>query len=166
MFGNFEIVVTALEYFQRYGLIGARTLPLQFCHFWNSWCHYELFLRSRQTLHRRQGRRAQKHVEMLANTGTVIYAAPNLLLIAMKRLCDRNAIMNDVERSFVTAISACAEVGCWFFQAVATERLARFYLENSNEHEKGMRYLQDAISLYRKWGAFAKVECLTNFFLA
>jgi hypothetical protein len=113
-------------------------------------------------MHRRQGRSAQKKVEMLARTGTVIYAAPNLLLIAMEKLCEGKSMMNDIEKSFVTAISACAEVGCWFFQAVATERLARCYLQNSNELEKGMSYLQDAINLYRKWGAFTKVESLTN----
>jgi hypothetical protein len=163
MFGNSDIVLMCLQYFHRYGLIGARTLPLYFCYFWVSWCHYDIFLQFRRTLHRRQGRRAQERVDLLASSGTKIYVAPNLLLIAMEKLCSKKVKMNEVENAFEVGISACAKVGCWFFQAVATEKLAKYFLQYSNEHEKGMRYLQDAINLYKKWGACKKEEGLANF---
>ncbi len=95
-----------------------------------------------------------------ATTGTEIFDGPHHLLNAMESLCVNKAPLDQVEVMFATAMEACAEGRCVYFEALANERLARLFLDEVEDKAKAQTYLNRAVSLYRNWGALAKADWL------
>jgi hypothetical protein len=66
----------------------------------------------------------------MASTGSEIFDGPHHLLNAMESLCNWNkAPLDQVEVMFATAMEACVEGRCVYFEAIANERLARLFLD-------------------------------------
>ena len=99
-------------------------------------------------------------VRKWATTGTEILDGPYHLLNAMESLCVNRAPLDEVEVMFDTAMRACAEGRCVYFEALANERLARLFLDELSDEAKARKYLNRAVSLYRNWGALAKADSL------
>lgn len=127
---------------------------------WTAACHYELYLISGKRKNKREGRRCHSKVKKWATTGTVMLSGANKWLAAIEALCVKKRPAEDVERMFKQAFVALAENGNRYFEALASERLARLYLTEAKQEEKGLAYLDRAIYLYRRWGALAKVKWL------
>jgi hypothetical protein len=127
---------------------------------WAALCHYDLYRGGGHRRHKREGRRAHNQVKKWATTGTEILDGPHHLLNAMESLCVNKASLDQVEVMFATAMRACAEGRCVYFEALANERLARLFLDESPDEAKARKYLNRAVSLYRNWGALAKADCL------
>ena len=129
---------------------------------WVALCHYDLYRADGQRKHKRQGRRVHNRVKKWATTGTEILDGPHHLLNAMESLCVKNASLEQVEVLFETAMRACAEARCVYFEALANERLARLFLDEVVDEAKARKYLCRAETLYRNWGAIAKADWLVT----
>ena len=68
--------------------------------------------------------------------------------------------VEQVEVMFEQAAAACAAGRCRFFEALAIERLARFFLREEPNAMKRSQYLTRAATLYRSWGAVTKAAAL------
>lgn len=126
----------------------------------NALSHYELYQEGGERKHKREGRRIHKTVQKWATTGTVMLAGMNKLLTATESLCVRKAPVHEVEVLFEEAIVALAKNRNKYFEALATERLARLYLTEDMQSVKGRMYLASAVDLYKRWGASAKADWL------
>ena len=127
---------------------------------WTALCHYDLYRTDGNRKHKREGRRAHSQVRKWATTGTEILDGPHHLLNAMESLCVNKASLDEVEVMFDTAMRACAEGRCVYFEALANERLARLFLDDLPDDAKARAYLNRAVKIYRNWGAVAKADSL------
>lgn len=69
----------------------------------------------------------------------------------------------NVINEFETAISSAEKTGYVQIQALACELYAKFWLKKNNP-DIAKIYFTEARSLYEKWGAIRKVECLEEFY--
>jgi hypothetical protein len=127
---------------------------------WSAASHYEIYHTDGIAKHNRQGRRAHRKVDKWATSGTEMLVGPNTFLHAMQSLCVKRAPVEQVEVMFEQAAAACAAGRCRFFEALASERLARFFLREEPNAMKRSQYLTRAATLYRSWGAVAKATAL------
>ena len=159
---KWDIVRNTLPFFRKHEKLLAGIFDAGFSLTFAAACHYDLYRAHGARKHRREGRRAHRKVEKWATTGTEMLSGPNKFLAAMESLCVKKAPLVEVDSMFETAFTACAESKCRYFEALANERLARFYFDEEPEETTGEKYLKRAIYLYRSWGALAKAEWLEN----
>jgi hypothetical protein len=94
-------------------------------------------------------------IKKWATTGTEMLVGPTHFLRAMEFLCVEQAPLDRAVTMFEEAASACAAGRCRLLEALSNERLARLF--NSEElNVKREKYLNQAVELYRNWGAVAK----------
>lgn len=129
---------------------------------WSVFSYYDLYRATGKRKYRKEGRRAHRIVRNLANGGTVMLSGPSKFLAAMESLCVKNVPMDEVEIQFQEAFAALAASRCRVFEALANERLARLFLTECMDPDKGYAYLERAVDLYRRWGAVAKADWLEN----
>jgi hypothetical protein len=95
-------------------------------------------------------------VKKWATTGTEILDGPHHLLNAMESLCVNKAPLDQVEVMFATAMRACAEGRCVYFEALANERLARLFHDEVADEAKARKYLNRAVTLVQQLGSPSK----------
>lgn len=127
---------------------------------WNAVCHYELYLMTGKKKHKKEARRCHSKVTKWATTGTIMLSGANKWLAAVEALCMKQLPLDELEILFKEAFVALAANKNRYFEALATERLARLCLSADADGAKGQRYLERAIHLYRRWGALAKANWL------
>jgi hypothetical protein len=159
-FENWDVVQITLPILRRHEKDAAGHFTIGYICTWVALCHYDLYRAEGQRSHKREGRRAHHQVKKWATTGTEILDGPHHLLNAMESLCVNKAPLDQVEVMFATAMRACAEGRCVYFEALANERLARLFHDEVADEAKARTYLNRAVSLYRNWGALAKADRL------
>ena len=159
-FENWDVVRQALPILRKHEKDAAGHFNHGYFCTWTAICHYDLYRAGGHRRHKREGRRAHNQVTKWATTGTEILDGPHHLLNAMESLCVTKAPLAQVEVMFETAMRACAEGRCVYFESLANERLARLFLDELPDEAKARKYLNRAVSLYRNWGAVAKADCL------
>jgi len=68
---------------------------------------------------------------------------------------------SDAYPLYTTAICVCKEAGLYIVTALAHERTGKFFLD-ANDYTSAAPYLREALAVYEKWGAFAKVDHLRS----
>lgn len=126
---------------------------------------YEMYGKTRNKKFKREARRANKKVRKWAEGGTVMISAPNRVLTAVDALCGMKETPDVIEELFQLAIDECEAYAYLGFEAMTTERIAKYFLMDNPNEEKARYYLFRSINLYRKWGAVAKVKWLQQRFL-
>lgn len=127
---------------------------------WAALAHYDLYRASGKRLHKREGRRAHQRVKKWVASGSIMLLGPLRLLDAMESLCVTSAPLLEVDSAFDEAIAVLSDSKCIWFEAFGNERLAQLYLTEEVDEAKGTRYLDTSVSLFQRWGAFAKVNWL------
>lgn len=127
---------------------------------WDAISHCELYLANGKRTHKKEFRRIHKKIHTWAETGTVMLSGLDNWLAALKSLCFKKASVLEIEKLFQEAFMSLAGNKNAYFEALATERLARMYLSEDMLSVKGRMYLTQAVELYKCWGALAKAEWL------
>ena len=161
-FENWEVVRKTLPLLRALEKDAAHHYFIGYICTWSALCHYDLYRAEGHRKHKREGRRAHNQVKKWAATGTEILDCPHHLLNAMESLCVNKAPLDQIEIMFATAMEACAENRCVYFEALANERLARLYLDEVADKAAAEKYLSRAVNLYRNWGALAKADWLDS----
>jgi hypothetical protein len=159
-FENWDVIRKTLPILRAREKDAAVNLIIAYICTWSALCHYDLYRANGHRKHKREGRRAHQQVKKWAITGTEVMDGPHHLLNAMESLCVNKASLDQVEAKFATAMRACADARCVYFEAVANERLAKLFLDEMADEANSRRYLCRAVSLYRNWGALAKADWL------
>ena len=161
-FENWDVVRQALPILRTHEKDIAGHFSMGFVFTWSALCHYDSYRAEGHRKNKREGRRAHNRVRKWATTGTEILDGAHHLLNAMESLCVNESPLDQVEVMFATAMTACAEGRCVYFEAIANERLARLFLDEVEDEAKAQKYLSRAMSLYRNWGAVAKADWLAT----
>lgn len=159
-FENWDVVRTTLPILRKHEKDAAGHFTIGYFCTWVALCHYDLYRAEGRRKHKREARRAHHQVKKWATTGTEILDGPHHLLNALESLCVNKAPLDQVEVMFATAMRACADGRCVYFEALANERLARLFHDEVADEAKARKYLNRAVSLYRNWGALAKADWL------
>jgi hypothetical protein len=127
--------------------------------------HYESYLTTKKRMHKRLARRSNRKVHHWSKTGTEMLIGPTCLLDAMAQLCRCKASNDELVIGFEEAAKGCRNSRCRLFEALAYERFAKIlYKDDPSQAERCNIYHQQAVAIYREWGAIAKAEHLDQKF--
>jgi hypothetical protein len=163
VFKNWELVAKALSYFKYNEKMLFEAFAMDFSYVWAAICFYDLFLETGKNSYKTEGQRAYRRVKNWASSGTKILVAPHILLTAMDSVCRTGISSEQIELNFKAAIDACKVSKCTVFEAIGTERLARYFMEAGSNRNKGEEYRSQAIECYQMWGALCKENLLKDF---
>ena len=165
VFDEIEYMRNNLSLITRYGNEAQGHFSMGFIQTWLAIFHYESYLITGKRMHRRLARTSHRKVSFWSKTGTEILSGPNCLLDAMAQLCTYKSSSEEVIFSFEEAAKACLISNCRLLEALAYERLAKVLRTYApSEVNRCNIYQNQAIEVYRKWGAIAKAEHLENHF--
>lgn len=161
-FENWDLVQKLLPVMRKHEKEGKGYFSEGINQAWTGLAHYDLYHKTGEKQHRREGRRAHCKIKKWVANGTVMLLGSLQLLTAMESLCVTKAPLHEVDSLFEKAFLALSESKSIYFEAMGNERLAKLYLTERVDEAKGTRYLGNAIGLYQRWGALAKVTWLKN----
>jgi hypothetical protein len=163
MFDDSNYAGKNLSYLNKYESELQGYFTMGFIQTWLATFHYECFLATGHRFHKKLARKSHRRVQYWSSTGTKMLHGPHQFLDAMSMLCAWNAApCEDLVERFQHAASTCASSHCLILEALAYERLAKFLYKH--DLQECHVYQNQAMMLYRKWGAFAKARHVENFF--
>jgi hypothetical protein len=162
LFENSDAMLKVMSSFKKNEKEVAGIFPAEFSYIWSGLCSFYLFLKTGKRRYRQEGYQASRKVDHWANSGTIIYSAPSLLLQAYQALCLKKLHGEQIEQKFRIAIVACRGAKCTLFEALATELLAKYFLRENPKCRKGLQYLESAIQIYKNWGTLTKATHLAE----
>jgi hypothetical protein len=166
-FDDLEFTANNLPYINKHEKEMRGYFAMGFIQSWLSTFHYESYLTTGKRVHRRLARASHRRVHMWATTGTTMLLGPNRFLDAMASLCCPTTEMTcdeDLIHIFQDAASICSASRCQLFEALSYERLAKALYARNSKETRHCLYQNQAVRLYRKWGAKEKANHLQRIF--
>jgi hypothetical protein len=160
VFSDFEFVSENLWIITKYESEMRGHFMTGFFQTWLAIFHYECFYYNKKRIHKRLARLSHRRIRNWSTTGTAMLLGPNSLLDAMENLCVAQSPMNKLILCFQHAARLCSKNRCRIFEALACERLAKELHMHDPEDMKYRTYQQQAVELYRTWGASEKANHL------
>jgi hypothetical protein len=107
-----------------------------------------------------RAKKCSKYLLKLSKMVPENYFAKYLILKAELKGLEMGTCYKDSLLDYYTAISVAKDSGSLLWYAVANELTGKYLICRGKDPDAAVKYIRDAISIYQRWGAVAKVEYL------